>query len=259
MSKSNETLYTVAFRHIAVDAKKAGIDIRDSQLNHVSTRQIRALLESAAALAPSVVFPVEPEIRITGDTGKFVVQIKGGALNFVSWSSAVKAGGKISPAQILAAISGEDGGGGPGWGRVEENHGGIGGLRPNMSIAMLMVAIVAVNAFTFWFMTRPPKTLLPKFTEMQPEPAQRLLADVAGAYETGGAPGDRRLEIRKDGGVQRIKFGAQRAPAQKQTYMVKAVEAGGKPALMTDRKSLITIKDPQSLVLFGDTYQRVMR
>jgi len=259
MTKPVETLYTVGFHHLSVDVKKFGTSLTDAQLNYLSAKQVRGLLDAAFALAPSVEFPAEPELRITSGSAKFVVQLKGGALNFISWSSSVKAGGKTTPAQIFDAISGANN-------QVENasSGGGVimglgGGLLAKMNVGMLAVAIIAVNSFTFWFMSRPPKTLLPKFTVMQPEPAERFLADVAGVYETGGSSGDRRLEIRKDGAVERIKFGEHRVASQKQTYTVKAVEAGGKPALVTDRKSIITIKDPQSIVLFGDTYRRVMR
>lgn len=259
MSKPVETLYTVGFHHLSVDVKKCGVSLPDAQLNYLSAKQVRGLLDAAFALAQSVEFPAEPELRITSGGAKFVVQLKGGTLNFISWSSSVKAGGRTTPAQIFDAITGADN-------QVEDasTSGSLitglgGGLLAKMNIGMLAVAIIAVNSFTFWFMSRPPKTLLPKFTVMQPEPAERLLADVAGIYETGGSSGDRRLEIKKDGAVERIKFGEHRVASQKQTYTVKAVEAGGKPALVTDRKSLITIKDPQSLVLFGDTYRRVMR
>ena len=256
MSKPVEQLFTVAFHHLSPDVKKAGAELPDVQLHYLSIKQIRSLLDSAALLAPGVAFPTEPELRITGPTGKFVVQIKAGKLNFVSWSSSVKAGGVITPAQIVAAIAGDDM---ESDSPVRGSRPAARGFLPSMNIGMLVVAIVAVNAFTFWFMTRPPRTLTPKFTLLQAEPAERLLTDVAGVYETGEGPGDRRLEIQKNGGVQRIKFGAQRSVAQKQTYTVKAAEAAGKPALVTDKHSLITIRDQQAVVLYGDTYQRVMR
>ena len=104
---------------------------------------------------------------------------------------------------------------------------------------------------------RIPGTVL---TLTSPTPAaERLLSDVAGVYETGDGPGDRRLEIQKNGGMQRIKFGAQRTVAQKQAYTVKAAEAAGKPALVTNKQTVITIKDMQAVVLYGDTYRRVNR
>lgn len=255
MSKPSEPLYMVALRHLSPDVKKAGADLADAQLNYVSAKQIHALLESAAALAPSVTPPADPELRISGATGKFVVQIKAGGLHFVSWASSKQTGGKLTPAQIVATITGADIGGG----KRQTAEVASGGFGQSVNVGMLSVAIIAVNLFTFWFMTRPPRTRLPAYTLMQAGPAERLLTDVAGVYETGGAPGDRRMEIQKDGAVERIKFGPQRAPAVKQTFTVKAAEASGKPALVTSKKSMITIKDPLSVVLFGDTYQRVTR
>lgn len=256
MSQPVVLLFQVALRHLSADVKKAGATLPDAQLNHVSVKQIRALLDSAAALAPTVVYPTEPELRITGPNGKFVVQIKAGNLNFISWSAKTKVGGVVTPAQIIDAITGENQESEYSAAPVARESKG-GGFRPTLNLAALVVAIIAVNSFTLWFVTRPPRTLVPKFTLLAPEPAERLLSDVAGVYETGGGPGDRRLEIQRNGGVQRIKFGAQRSVALKQTYTVKAAEARGKPALLTDRKSLITIQDPQTLVLYGDTYQRV--
>lgn len=259
MKQPVELLFSVAFRHLSTDAKKAGATLPDAQLHYLSLKQIRTLLDSATALAPSVPHPAEPELRLTGSTGKFVVQLKAGNLNFISWSSAVKAGGVITPAQIIDAISGvepaSDHGAGPADTIVSRTFGAL----PSMNLGAMVVAIIAVNAFTVWFLTRPPRTLTPKFTLMQAEPAERLLTDVAGIYETGDGPGDRRLEIQKNGGMQRIKFGAQRTVAQKQAFTVKAAEAAGKPALVTNKQTLITIKDMQAVVLYGDTYRRVNR
>ena len=256
MNKSKEPLYSVAFRHLSPDAKKLGPELPDAQLHYLSLGQIRSLLESAAALAPTVLPPADPEMRITGETGKFVIQLRAGCLNFVSWSTSRMAGGRLTPAQIVASIAGEstavaDAPAAP-LPRWRE-------LLPSMNLCLMAGAIVAVNAFTLWFILQPARKLTQTFTLMPAAPAERLLTEVAGVYETGGGVGDRRLEIKPDGVVQRIKFGANRATAQKQTYAVKAAEAAGKPALVlvTKNQSLITINDGVSVVLYGDTYRRV--
>lgn len=258
MNKPIEPLYSVAFRHLSSDARKLGPDLPDTQLHYLSLKQIRALLESAAALAPTVLPPADPEMRITGETGKFVIQLRAGTLNFVSWSTSRMAGGRLTPAQIVATIAGEstavdDAPSAPARGMRE--------FLPAMNLCLMAVAIMAVNAFTVWFILQPPRKLTQKFSLMPAAPAERLLTEVAGVYETGGGVGDRRLEIKPDGAVQRIKFGANRAVAQKQTYTVKAAEAAGKPALVLETKnqSLITINDAVSVVLYGDTYRRVGR
>ena len=257
MSNAGEILFSVTLRHLSADAKKAGADLAEAQLHYISGKQLRSLLDSAAALAPAVVYPAEPELRITGTTGKFVVQVRAAGLQLVSWSSSKQAGGKLTPAQIVAHVMGEDASEGPRAGRPA--GGEPRSLRQMLVIGVLALSIVAVNAFTIWFVTRPPKSLMQKFTLLQPGPAERLLTEVAGIYETGSAPGDRRLEIQKNGAAQQIKFGPERAAAQTRTFTVKAAEAAGKPALVTSKRSLITIKDTLSVVLYGDTYQRVPR
>ncbi len=256
MSSPGEPLYSVALRHLASNAKTAGAELPAVQLHHLSIRQVRALVESAAALAPAVPIGLEPELRITGATGKFIVQLKAGQLNVVSWASHQQGSGLLNPAQIVALITGT---------ATEDDDGGsapvprVLGFLPSMNVGMLVAATIAVNVFTVWFVTRPPRTNVPKFTLMQAGPAERVLTDAAGVYETGGGPGDRRLEIKPDGALKRIKFGPNRVAAQQQNYTVKAAEASGRPALVmvTKGQSLITIKDSLSVVLYGDTYQRV--
>lgn len=255
MSQPSEVLYNVALKHLSRDGKKAAADLPAEQLNHITAKQLRHLIAAVGALGPGVAFPIEPELRITTAEGMFVVQAKGGKLNLVSWSSRHK-GGEYSAERIFAIVTGQEiiesahqqvGGGGPGW------------LHGKAMMILLALAIVAVNAFTIWFVTRPKKTLLPKYTLLAPEPAARLLTEVAGVYETGPTTGDRRIEIAKDGNVQRFKFGPERAPTVKQAFTVQGADAQGKPALLTSRKALITVKDQLTVVLYGDTYKRVSR
>ncbi len=255
MSKSSETLYNLSLKHLSRDGKQAGAELPPVDLSFLSAKQFRAVLDGMEAAAPSVVASVEPELRVTTVDGNFVVKAKAGKLHLVSWSSKHK-GGEYTAARIFAIITGEEAqraardqaaGLDPGW------------LQGKAAMVMFVIAIIAINSFTIWFVTQPKKTLLPKYTLLPAEPAARLLADVAGAYETGGATGDRRIEIDKSGTVQRYKFGAERAPTLKQTFTVQPADAQGKPALLTSRKALITIKDPLTVVLYGDKYQRVER
>jgi hypothetical protein len=257
MTKPTTPLFMVTLRHLSPDGKKAGVELPSAQLNYLSPKQLRTLLNSVAELAPTVAYPAEPEMRVEGPAGKFVVQVKAGRLNLVSWSSAQK-GGALSTAEIFAAITGEEG--------VEPSvrhdrkavaQKEASPVKQKIVMFLLSAAIVGVNTFTVWFITQPPRTLLPKYRLMAPEPAERLLGEVAGVYETGTAPGDRRLEIKKSGDVSRIKYGADRSVKDQQSFTVLAAEVASKPALVTSKKSLISIKDPLSVVLYGDTYTRV--
>jgi hypothetical protein len=255
MNQANQTLYVVNLRQLSSDGKKAAANLPDAMLSYISAKQLRTLLDAVEALAPSVSPPIEPELRITAPEGKFVVHLRGGKLGFVSWSSSNK-GGEYSAARIHAIITGE---------KLHEHareQAGMTepeGFRSKATTVLLVFAIVLVNSFTFWFVTKPKKTLLPKYTLMASEPAERLLANVAGVYETGTAPGDRHLEIKKDGVAQRYKYAKENVPVEKQEFTVKPAETAGRPALLTSRRTMITIKDPLSVVLFGDTYRRVVR
>jgi hypothetical protein len=252
MSKAPEALYNVALKHLARDGKSAGADLPAAQLSHISAKQLRSVIEAVGALAPSVIPPTEPELNIVTPEGKFVIRVKGGALHLVTWSSQHKSG-EYSAARIFSIITGE-----PVAGSVRQQAASDGGGTGGKGMLIwLAVAILAVNGFTIWFVTRPKKTLLPKYSVLAPGPADRLLSSVAGVYETGSAPGDRRLEIDKTGQVQRYKFGPERALTSKQTFSVAAAEAEGKPALLTNKKSLITVNDSLTVVLYGDSYRRV--
>ena len=259
MSKPNTALYQVALRHLSADGKKSGVELAPVQLNHLSARQVRTLLNAVADLAPTAAHPADPEIRIEGPAGNYVVQVKGGRLNLVSWASKQK-GGALTPDQIFAAVTGEgDDSGGEAPARRQGSSKEPGGMRQKLLMVLLGAAILGVNCFTVWFVTRPPKSLLPKYRLLAPEPAQRMLSEVAGSYETGTSAGDRRLEIEKSGAVQRIKYGSNRSVKDKQVFTAAPAEAGGKPVLVTSRKTTIAIKDQLSVLLFGDTYTRVQK
>jgi hypothetical protein len=256
MTPATKLLFTVSLRHLASDGKRAGTDIPNAQLHHVSVKELRALVTGLEKLAPAVVYPAEPEARISGPTGEFVVRVKDGRLHLVTWSTAHK-GGAGSAAEMLGVITGQE--------EQPEvvrsprlaSRSASSSFKEKLTLFALGLAIVVVNTFTLWLLTRPPRTTLANYRLVAPEQAQRILADVAGVYETGRQPGDRRLEIAKDATVQRVKLGPEGGVRDTQMFTVQAAEANGRPALLTSRKSLITIKDNISLVLYGDTYSRV--
>lgn len=254
MSKPSTLLVTVSLRHLSVDGKKAAADLPPAKVPYVSPDQLRKLLTAVESLAPSVVFPAEPELRITGGPGDFVVRVKSGQLHLVSWSKAHK-GGVYSADQIVAAITDEGaeeevatsrGGGGRNW-------------REKVTMALMGLAIIGINTFTIWFLTKPPRSLVGDYRVLPSERAERVITEVAGTYETGKKPGDRRLEIVTPATGKRLKYAPGGAVKDVQTFEVKPVEAAGSVALLTSRKSLIKVKDNVSVVLYGDTYTRVQK
>jgi hypothetical protein len=256
---ANVLLFTVTLKQLSADCTKAGAD-QKADLFYVSPDQLRKLLRALQTTAATVEPPLEPEMRIEGPTGKFVVRAKLGEMQLVSWSSAHR-GGKVSPDDVIAAVTSTEAADEPAPKAAKGTPGRTarsGGQKENkLALVGLGLAIVAVNAFTIWFITRPPRTLTDSYTLLPATEAERVFNAVAGFYETGRGTGDRRLEIAKDGSVQRIKFGASGAPRDKQAFTTKAAEAEGKSALVTNKKTLIRVKDPTAVMLYGDTYQKV--
>jgi hypothetical protein len=256
MSKPTEPLYVVTLKHLDRDGETAAANLPEVQLNYIPGKQLAAMLGAFEVLAPTIAFPAQPEMRIAGPAGRFVVNVKAGELQLVTWSLADSAE-RYSAAEIFAIVSGVS--------TAEDvrtaaagTEGGLGGLLEGRGSMILMaIVILALNAFTVWTLTKPKKTLVPKFEVMASEPAQRLLGEVAGIYATGTAPGSRRIEILPSGNVSRYKLGADQALISPQTFTVTPARVSGQPALITSRKSVISIKDSLSIVMFGDTYLRV--
>ncbi len=247
-------LFAVTLRQLSGDLKKAGYAYPEIPLGKVPASRLLKLLKSAEALAPQVAYPATPEIRVEAPTGQFLVQFKDGRLKLVSWGKDA-AGGLLSAEQIATVIVGEGEEIRP-EPSARSSAGTPSRLRHYITMTLLGAGILGTNAFTFWVLTRPPKSLLPKYRLLDREPAERLLASAAGEYITGEKPGDRRLQIRRDGVALWGKLGPNRAVTKETNFTVKGAETSGQPALLTSRKTLITIKDPQTVVLHGDTYQR---
>lgn len=256
-----ELFFTVGFKQLAPDARTAGLDYPEKERTNVGGRELRQLLRAAQTLAPSVAYPLAPELRISAPTGRSVVQLKDGRLNFINWSSVKSRGGNPTADQIFAIISGEE--------MMDdttpaENSAPTVGGRSSHAGRWLLgavcaIVIVGANAYSFYNYKKPPNNLLPEYRLLEGEPAKRLVENMAGAYETGSAAGDRRLQIEKDGRVVWIKFGPDRAIAERREFTAQAATSAGVDALFTSRKSLIKVKDRSSLLLFGDTYVRVAR
>jgi hypothetical protein len=261
MSSAEVSTYDVVLTHLSSDAKQAGIEFSTTQRAGLSTKELRTLLKAAGRLAPHVVYPATPEVRVSAPSGNFVVQLKDGRLQFVSWASLNSRGGNPSAEQIADIITGQ----------VAEGDTGLDEIAPTtkdeprkwrrgLIIGCLAAVFIGANCFTYFHAQKPPGNFLPHYRLMEPAPAERLLSDIAGNFETGAAAGDRRLQIRADGSAEWLKFGAARAIADRKPLILQAVNvAGGTKAILTSRQGLITIKDQATLVMYGDTYLRVAK
>lgn len=255
---SDETLFAVTFRHLAPDLARAGPEFSDFERTGVTLDQLHGLIERLTALAPIVQYPAEPELRIVGPQGRFVVQARNGEIHVSSWSTRT-GGAKLSPKQIIAMIMGlEEAGGDYPMGQV--GHATAVGLSRRWKLLILVLAVAGSNGVTAWYLTRPPppppRELFPEHRLLAPEQAGRVLAEFAGDFETGAGEGDRGLTISPDGSVRWIVWGAGRSITEETNLRARAAESGGRLVLVTDNFGMIEMKDHVTIVYFRDTYRR---
>lgn len=256
--QSEEILFDVTLHHLAPDAGMAGADIPETELMGIRVPELRRMLQTVTVLAPSVQYPVLPELRITSPHGRFLIQVRDGRIRFSSW--ALKSGSsELTPDQILAAITGIEAGEDSGASMSAPAF--LTALAPArrsmwVTVGLLAAAILLTNAATVWLLTRPEPDLLPQHQLMEGPPAQRLMADVAGQFETGGEEGDRSLSIAPDGGIRWVLFGPNRAVAEETLLTSRPAQSLGAPALLTSNRALIEIKDQMTITFYRDVYRR---
>ena len=259
---SHVTEFSVTMHRLAPDLKRAGLEFPDLALAHVSPDKLKALLDAFGALAPKTQYPAEPEMRIGGPHGRFLVQARNGQVRVTSWSSQ-QGGFDLTPNRILSMIMGmeerEDVGA-----PVLRGASDAGGkLSRRWRIALLALAALGANAVTAWMLMRPPPTpppeLFPEYRLVDAEGAARVLADFVGEFETGVDAGDRRLMIARDGTLRWTKLGPSQTVAEESTLTAQPAESRGHPVLVASNYGMIEMKDPITVVYFGDTYRRKMR
>jgi len=246
--------FTVTLHHLSPDAKRAGVDLPDTELASVSEKELRHLIRTFGALATQDVGAATPELHVAAPQGRYIVRLADGQLRITSWD--IRVGGKsFSPDQVFGLITGADG----------ETADAAAEALPFRSkrssrglIALLAVLVVGTNVGTAWWLTRPPENpFLPDFTLLAPEQAARLFLDAAGEYQTGTAESDRALTITREGRARWVKFGVGHAIAETADVKIKAVQTQGQRAFLADEQALITVPDPATVVFYNETYRRV--
>jgi hypothetical protein len=252
--------FNVTLCHLTRDLTRAGKDCAEVRLPAITPVELRRLLEQLARLAPTVSFPAEPELRINGPQGQFLVQVRNGHVRMVSWS-AQQGGTDLAPDRILAIILGLE------QGEVESGQvysgGGPSSRNRAMKITLLIAALLGTNGFTAWMLTRPsprpPAQVLAEYRAVLSDRAERMFAEFAGIYETGQAEGDRRLVLKTDGSAQWIQFGPNQSVAEETALTTQAAESRGRSVLVANNFGMIEMKDPLTLLYFNDPYRRITR
>lgn len=250
---------SVTLHHLAPDARRAGPGFADVDLTNVAPERLRQMIESVIAMAPTTQFPAEPELRISGSHGRFLLQVRNGKVRLTSWTSQ-QTGSDFSAGQIFAIVTGTEPPAEGGGAAFEGVSATVGQLSQRWKVGLLAIVIAGVNAVTFWMLVRPPlpppPELIPAYRLLQSEQSDRVLAEFAGDYETGGNPGDRRLSIRRDGGLRWVQFGTNRTVVDDVSLTTQVADSRGQSVLVASNHGMIEKKDPLTVVYFGDTYRR---
>ena len=257
----NPMTFKLNFRHLTPDAREVGVRHADSELTAVDAVRLREILlameKAAAQQAPAD--PAAPEIRITSPHGVFMVKAANGRLRLHSWN--LKSGTReMTVEEILTTVgdhapdskhaakaavrqaSGSSGGG------------ALSSIPRWVKIAALVILFGTINAVSGWMLMRPPPDLLPPHEMLSTAATERLLNSVVGEFETGSRPGDRWMTIVRSGNVRIVKYGPK---PDESLLTARAATVNGQEVLITSARSMIEIKDADTLVLYGDTYKRM--
>lgn len=265
--------YSVTLHHLAPGAKDAGLNYPDEQLQGVTVEQLTDLLRALEEVAGrlSIYEPAGPEIRVKTDREVFVVRTRYRHLCFVG-SETVLRGEEHGVAYIMAAITGQalpvaqpavnprlfdrpptaiplrprgDGGrvGFPEWAKI----------------ALLAIISLSLVGAGVWMLFKPVRTLAPKYKLMSATEAVGLLGRVAGQYQTGNQPGDRRLIIDNAGTLRIAKYGPDQSIAEEIIRTARGATQDGRPALVTSDPYVMLIHDSESVTLYGQTFKRVLQ
>lgn len=270
------TTYSVTLHHLAPGAKAAGLQYPDEQLQGVSAEQLGLLLHSLEELAGrlSIYEPSTPELRVKTDREVFIVRTRYRQLCFVGHETALR-GEEHSVAYILAAITGQvlpverpavnprlferPPTAIPLRPAARRDAGGSMGMPEWLKIGLLVVVSFAFVGAGLWMLFKPARTFAPKYKLMPATEAVALLGRVAGQYQTGTQPGDRRLIIDNAGTMRIAKFGPDQSIAEEIIRTARGATQGNQPALVTSDPYVMLINDADSVTLYGQVYKRVVR
>jgi len=248
-------MFTVTLHHLSADAKRVGVEYPDREQSHVTEQQLRELITAFAAVGARDHQPATPELRIAAANGRFVVQAVDGRLRFNSWTIRV-GGADLTPDEIFAIVTGTDD---PAEGaKAAESFRRENQRSSRRRLALIAALIVGTNSLTAWMLLRPPppNPFLPEYRLLAGGPAERLLNDVAGEYQTGVGEGHRGMVIKPDGRVHWIRFGPKGETVEETDLTAKAAQSQGRPALFTSDDALIEFLDGTLMVFHGNTYRR---
>ncbi|MEJ1972722.1 MAG: hypothetical protein WDM96_09760 [Lacunisphaera sp.] len=266
------TSFSVTLHHLAPGAKAAGLGYPDEQLPAVPPAQLVEMLHALSTVAAGLTIyePSSPEIRIKTDREVMVVRTRYRRLCFVGREAQLR-GEDHSITLIMAVASGaaeSEFAALPA--RTAERPSSAGpvssrsyaapstGFLPDwVKLALLVVLSLGCVGTGVWMLMKPAKNFAPKFKLMSGDESRNLLGKVAGEYRTGIQPGDRRLIIDASGTMRLAKYGPAQAIAEEIVRTTRGITQNGTPGLATSDPYVVTVRGPDAVVFYGQTYKRV--
>ena len=266
------TSFSITLHHLSPGAKAAGLGYPDEELPAVPVAQLAELLHAlgGVALGLTIYEPSSPEIRIRTDRDVVVVrtryrrlclvgreaQLRGEDHSVAMIMTVASGGAEIELPALPARATDRSASASP-MGSRNYSAPSRGVIPDWAKLGALVVLSLACIGTGIWMMAKPPKNFAPKFKLMSADDSQNLLSKSAGEYRTGVQPGDRRIIIDASGTLRLAKFGPAQAISEEIIRTVRGVVQDGHPGLATSDPYLMTVKDADSFVFYGQTYKRV--
>lgn len=269
------TSYSVTLHHLSPGAKAAGMGFPDEQLPAVSPEQLEAILRSLAEVASGLTIyePSNPEVRIKNEREVLVVRPRYRRLCLVGRENSLRgedhsvdlilaaAAGSLEPSVAFVPVRPTERPATPAAAAARttsfNTYVGVGGMGEWIKIGGLLILILGCLGTGAWLLMKPPKSLAPNFKYMPADDSSALLAKAAGEYRTGTQPGDRRLVIGADGTLRLGKYGAAQAITEESVRTIRGAIQDGQSGLATSDPYLMIVRDPDTVVLYGQAYKRV--
>ncbi len=256
------TRYQVILHALSPDATDAGGQFADTTQDAVPEEQLRKLLVALAGLtsrlSPEDTF--RPYIRIKSPAGMAMITPIEGKLYYASWDTKGR-GIEVTVDDIMAkvAVAAEA----PKAARVESRApipvaSVKSPKRKAVTVALLGIAIVVMNAVTIWMLVKPARSLLPPHVFLPDTESDALIKKMAGAYQTGILEGDRHLQIEQLGLLRFTVYGQNRSLRREHLQSGRGAKTVDGEVIITNESGVIKLIDPNTIAVYGDTYRRVL-
>lgn len=259
---SVEPTFPVLLHQLSADATAAGPEHADVQLEEVPLEKLRTLLAAFEGTAARVPAGAAPEVRFKTAREMLIVRAAADGLRLISWESPL-GGTPLTAAQICDALvkpvtPPRPVRPAPEQAEVPAEREDSPGFFTNwVKAAVLLVLILALNAYTVWRLARPEAPeFLPQYQVLPADEGSQVLREAAGEYHTGRKPGDRVLFLSANGYLRLGTYGPGEEIREETVQFARAARLEDRTYLLTSENVPFEVKPNGTLELFGTVYRR---